>query len=534
MGKYALAMESLKALTSNSAESAYRDYASFYYALAAYHNDDKPIAKSMFRQISERNDKWEHADEVNYWLAQLSFEEDRPSDAFAYLNKLKGKKIKEEGRNMKQYFLLNLDDTASLRQLLEENPYDKDVAITLAENLLESPLKGENRQLLEFLVSEFELDEERFRVSTIGESIKKDAYNIAVVFPFMFDQSATANNLKNNPFLLSLYDFYEGVSIARQDLAAEGIKINIEAYDTKRDTVTTAGILRKESVKNADLIIGPLYPATSKIAQEFAYQNKINIINPVSSNSQVLGNNPYSYLIKSTNETVGSKAAAFATENFEDAAEKRALVIYGQMPQDSMMARAYYEAMVNNDMPAPKMLKVKRESAAKILEALEAIKEEEDTETGHIFVASTDQLVVANFISSQERSLIKIPVIGHEIWLEFKVVAYDQIERLKVFMMAPGLIEYGTQPVEAFKKRFIDENKSLPSPLAYQGYDMMMTLGKLMNEYGHYFQSAFKENKVVQGQLFPGYNFQQANDNQYVPVVQFKDSELILLNKPAL
>src|SRR6188768_523990 len=50
-GKYNLAMESFKPLIPYDQNNRYSEYASFYYALAAYHQGYKAVAKDMFNQI---------------------------------------------------------------------------------------------------------------------------------------------------------------------------------------------------------------------------------------------------------------------------------------------------------------------------------------------------------------------------------------------------------------------------------------------------------------------------------------------------
>src|SRR5688500_18613586 len=72
-GKYNLAMESFKPLISYAANNPYSVYASFYYALSAYNQGYKAVAKDMFNQIRSLYPNWDKIGEVNFWLGKIHF-----------------------------------------------------------------------------------------------------------------------------------------------------------------------------------------------------------------------------------------------------------------------------------------------------------------------------------------------------------------------------------------------------------------------------------------------------------------------------
>ncbi len=58
-GKYNLAMETLKPLLAYDARNPYGEYASFYYAIAAYHQGYKAVAKEIkFAQLIRNGINW--------------------------------------------------------------------------------------------------------------------------------------------------------------------------------------------------------------------------------------------------------------------------------------------------------------------------------------------------------------------------------------------------------------------------------------------------------------------------------------------
>ena len=67
-------------------------------------------------------------------------------------------------------------------------------------------------------------------------------------------------------------------------------------------------------------------------------------------------------------------------------------------------------------------------------------------------------------------------------------------------------MDYTTEEVQEFRIKYVDT--FLSSPVreerlgdAYLGYDIMMTYGKLLGEYGKYFQIGLKRRRFIEGQL---------------------------------
>ena len=210
------------------------------------------------------------------------------------------------------------------------------------------------------------------------------------------------------------------------------------------------------------------------------------------------------------------------------------MIIYGETAKDSVLAYAYKKVAEEKGLEVNNMEKVGQARARQMLKLLTSQADDETiglkVQPGHIFVATSDELVVANVISALEIRGDKLPVITLEDWLDLKFVSYEQLERLEIRFVAPNYINYEKEDVQAFKEAFIEKTNSLPTQYAYTGYDMMLFFGKMLKQYGNYFQQGFAEQGFEAGRVFPGYVYKENNDNQYVPIVQFKGTTLQLLN----
>ena len=78
-GKYNLAMESFKPLIPYDPKNNYSAYASFYYALAAYNQNYKAVAKNTLNQLKTTHPKWDKMDEANFWIGKIHFDGSPPT-----------------------------------------------------------------------------------------------------------------------------------------------------------------------------------------------------------------------------------------------------------------------------------------------------------------------------------------------------------------------------------------------------------------------------------------------------------------------
>lgn len=528
--KYALAMEALKPLTREDPSNPYVTYASFYYALSALKLGQDNLAKNMLLQLNQKYPNWENADDVNYWLSAVYLKQGAHDQGIKAADKIKAKKAKADAELMAIHFLKEVNDIDVLKDLLQQNPYNSAVAKVLALKLGERPLDGENAQLLDFLINEFDLNKDEYVSAALSESRKKESYNVGVFFPFMVEDLSSERKVTNQ-FVL---DTYEGIRLAVEKLNENGKSINLYAYDTKKDSATTVGILSRPEIRQMDLIIGPLYPASSKLVSSYAYQHKINMVNPLSYNYEVIGGNPMSFLFKPTLETQAKAAALYASETFKE--NPSAIILYGTTAKDSILAYTYKKIAEENGLEVSYMKKSESDKAAQLLNFLtESETNELGAEVpvvtpGHIFITMTDELVVANAISAIEIRGDKLPVIALEDWLDLRFVSYEQLERLQIKFIAPNYINYEKEAVESFKEKYINATKNFPSEFAYSGYDMMLFFGDMLHEYGNYFQQGFSDTMYQDGYVFEGYSYGSYNDNQVVPIVQFNNSVLEVVN----
>ena len=154
LGKFGLAMQALRPLTSNYEGNIYTKIASYYYAVSAYNDGQKYVAKDMFLQILQQYPDWDKTDKVNLWLANIYFAENDLKSAFNYVSFIDDNEIKASALELKNGYLsgLSLDE---LDSLLQAYPSDKTIAANLAAKIAAQPIGEQDREYLENIVSVF-------------------------------------------------------------------------------------------------------------------------------------------------------------------------------------------------------------------------------------------------------------------------------------------------------------------------------------------------------------------------------------------
>lgn len=534
-GKYNLAMESFKKLIPYDANNPYREYASFYYAVSAYHQNFKAVAKDMFGQIKALYPTWDKMDEVNIWLAKIHFDNKEYFQGLKLLSELKNEKNKKETDDLRKLAVHDIHDIETLKRLLEEYPKDAVIGERLAREISRKQTGKEDQQLLESLISKFDLKKSDYIVET-PETIHKDVYTVSVLFPFIVSTLDGTPTRKRNQFVL---DLYEGMQLALDTLSKQGIKISLRAYDTERNPDRIKSLLMMRELKSSDMIVGPLYSEENTMIQEYSSVNQINLFNPISSNYDLVRDNFYGFLFQPSYESLGSQSAEYLASAKRN---KKCIVFYGESKKDSTMAANFVSKAKEQGMRVLRAERVTKETSRKIIEILATPTELDEFKypkqftlpkdsLGSVFVASDDPLIYTKVISCVETRKDSVTIVGSENWLDQTAVDYTKYESLKIVLHAPNFSADSNPAYQAFQRKFVREHGRNSSAATYSnyakiGYDFMLFAANTLKKYGVYFQDAIQKDKQVPGYLMGGYDFTQSRTNQYVPFIQFKDGKL--------
>lgn len=535
-GSYNLAMEAFKVLIPYDRNNPYTEYASFYYSISAERQGYPSVAKEMLLLFRRLYPDFDQKDEINFWLAKIYFDQREYFQGLRMLNEIGSVSFELDMKAMKRNYFRAILDVETLRMMLEENPHDEEVGYALASAISIQPFLQQDLQLLNEIINRFNLSRDEFSSSVAPVSVKKERYRISLLFPFLTSTLEPTPKKKRSQFTL---DLYEGMKLAIDTLKGQGINIELLAYDTERNPDVLKKLLESDELKSTDLIVGPLSLDESKPVQDFSINNKINVINPVSNNSDFLGENPFALLFQPSYETIGKKCADEVASKIRN---KNCIVYYGDAPKDSVMAFNFMKRATELGMKIVLAEEHTKETSGRIISTLTTATERDEFKNpiqftiktdsiGSIFVASDNPLIYAKVISSVETRNDSTVIIGSENWLSGDV-SYEKFERLHILLAAPNFTSINNPAYLDYRRKFIRKHGTFSQDYfsyAKIGFEFMMFVGQSLNRSGVYFQQAFDPNKM-DGYLYDGFNFHEARDNQHIPFIFFNRGQLTALD----
>ncbi|MEK6783284.1 MAG: hypothetical protein AABY93_16405 [Bacteroidota bacterium] len=532
-GSYNLAMEAFKTLIPYDRNNPYTEYASFYYSISAEKQGYHAVAKEMLLLIRRLYPEWDNQDETSYWLAKIYFDQHEYFQALRLLDEIRSASFEQDVKGIKRNYLRTITDVETLHMMLEEHLSDEEVGYALASAISRQPYLLQDHQLLDEVVTKFNFSRDEFSSGLGPVSVKKDRYRISLLFPFLVSTLEPTPKKKKSQFTL---DLYEGMKLAVDTLKGMGIDIELLAYDTERNPDIIKRLLESDELKSTDLMVGPLSLEESKQVHDFSINHKINIINPVSNNSEFLAGNPFAFLFQPSYETIGIKSAEVAISKIKN---RNCIVYFGDTPKDSVTAFNFMKRATELGIKIVLAEELNGETSARIMTTLTTATERDEFRNpiqfnlkrdsiGSIFVASDNPLIYTKVISSVETRNDSTIIIGSETWLVGDA-NYEKFERLRIVLAAPNFTPLTNLNYLDFRRKFISKHGSFSSDYfsyAKVGFEFMMFVGRALHKDGVYFQQGFNGQDKIEGYLFKGFNFHQAHDNQYVPFVYFADGQM--------
>lgn len=529
--QYSAAMAAFKPLTVYDQANPFPEYASFYYALSAQQLGYGSVAKDMFLQIKKLYPSWDQMQEVDYWLTKLYFDQGDIFQALKVASTLTDPSFQTSLTELKRYYLDKVNDSETLKMVLEDYPEEREAGRALLKILGKQPAHLQETSMMELLITKFNLPREKLITVEAPKPVFKDSYRVALIMPFLAATLDPSPVVKRNQFVLDIYD---GVKMAADSLRKQGINLEVLAYDNERSPELTKKILAQEELKSADVIVGPLFPEEARPVLEFALINQVTtLVNPAS-NTIEFAPNQYSFLFQPSHETLGIRSAEWVAQNVR---RKNCLVYYGETVKDSVMAFSFIKKALELGVNVVYAEEVRKENSAGILTNLVSATEYDEWKNplqfklkkdslGSIFVASDNELIYSKVVNGVETRNDSIVVVGQESWLTDTSIDYSKFERTHVNLAAPNYHSLNSPAYSEFRKKFIQKHGLLPGEYATLGYEVTMMLGQFFSKYGARFLEQFHPEEILPGHLGSGYMPQVSRDNGVVPFISFSNGAI--------
>lgn len=312
-------------------------------------------------------------------------------------------------------------------------------------------------------------------------------YRVALLMPLYLEEVSGINihsdyiaSARNSRPLKFLH-FYEGFMIAVNKLTDAGLKLDLQVIDVDEDVnKAQKAVSQLKNSDPVDVIIGPFFSRSFSVVSDYASQNGIMMVNPLSERQEVIKDNPNVVKIKPDVNSQTEALCDLLLNSYSDAL-CAVFAPLGKEEDSTVMAIAdAIRTKVKNDTAEVNIYPCNNASF-KTLETISSSKRKT------VVVAVGDQLVFATqMLNTLNKTANKVPVtlIALPEWDVFDNLLVDNLMRMNTVYFSDYYVDYDDETVDDFVDKFRSLYKYDPEKYAFMGYDMAYYFLNALMQYG--------------------------------------------------
>lgn len=319
-------------------------------------------------------------------------------------------------------------------------------------------------------------------------------FNVALLLPFnahipQADESGKVNT--EHAYAKNFVEFYQGFLLACDSIRKRGVNINLSVFDTHKDPDHTRKLLEKPELRQADLIIGPVYAECVEVMATFCMETQIPLVSPLSSNKQLISQNPFLFQVIPSQTAETNALGKYINRQMG----KNILLVHDGNPLYIDRLYDMRDAIFRNAIQGSPIRFREVMFNDTSVSAINRYLSRDTINT--LIVLSTSEPYISKLINKLSMMPIQYPVelIGHQDWQKFINVDIESFHQFRVQYITPFYPDYTTplasKLVSKYRQAFDDE----PVDLTIKGY----SFGFLGFDIGYY----FLEELANYGKAFP-------------------------------
>ncbi|WP_296704984.1 ABC transporter substrate-binding protein [Algoriphagus sp.] len=491
---------------------ALSNYAAFHLGEAALGANQPDQAIPALLQVS--NKVWTKSDESKYLLALAYFQNQQNQEALRAIKGIKKDSMKEMAENAT---FENLKKTSASFMVanLQEFKENKGYAAAL-KTVLESQtiLSASER------AAYYEL---QGNAGGGMNAVKDMVLDFVVILPFTTSPSASASSIDQSSFI---FELYQGINFAVNRLKEEGKQVTLHTFDSKRDMTHLAELLKDPVIANADAIIGPIYPDEVDLVSSFAETSKIPLIHPLSNLGERFENTQYSYLFRPSVASISNGiVAALRNQNWGS----KVALGYSGSSRDEKLGMLLRDQLTSAGFSIVDMQQVNQRNVIDFLQkqGIRTGMDSVELEVDQIILLTDDPSIAQPTFGLMESVNASVPFLVMDSWIGFNFANYEMLEFPNFHFISNNTPNFEADAMEQFKENFYSKNLSYPSLNATLGRELVYWLSSNMGPTkGFELRRNLDQAAFQQGKVSWGFNFQNSNNNQYVPVFKIEAGEM--------
>ncbi|MDR9374130.1 MAG: LysM peptidoglycan-binding domain-containing protein [Schleiferiaceae bacterium] len=371
-----------------------------------------------------------------------------------------------------------------------------------------------------------EIDSDTLQVDT------QKTYRVALLLPFLAHlpvDTITTEKPQFSGLSEMALDFYQGFRLAADTLARQGMNLQLQVYDTRKQAQRVKSLAERLRRQQVDLVVGPAYDRHVRTVAKLLEADDIPVVSPLSSTLKVAEHPNLVQAIPGKNQK-NARLAAILNQRFPGT---RVIFAHSGSVSDLQQVqtiKARLEARAGGNYLD--RLVVSQEELAKTDRLQEAL-----VEPGPevVVLVGEDQVFINDLVSKLHAFRDSaVSILSAQSLLESQTLEYAYLESLNLTMAEVRYPRYQDTTTQLFLRHHRQRFHQEPSPFAFQGYDMGLHFLRKLWRNGPYFLNSLPGPAVQKTNL--GFAFQKNQDggyqNHYLHVTGLRDLQWVLLPAP--
>jgi hypothetical protein len=505
------AMNGFKPFTDADKYGNLSSYAAFHLAEAALGANQPAQAISALQPIYGKN--WNKSDEVKYLLAVAYFRNNQNSEALKVINTIKKQEVLEQSYNL-SFEYLSKSTASFLVANLSEFKMNEGYTAALATVLQKQTIMSS---------SEVDALNQVKATSSSKNVVKNEVLDIVLILPFTGVNASSVSGIGYTDFM---FELFQGIELGVEQMKKEGQKVSLITFDSKRDIAHLTNLLKDQSLSNADVIIGPIYPEETDVVSAFAEKEQIPFIHPLSNLGDRFEQFKYSYLFR---PSVASLSAGIISNLKSQNWGKRVAIGYSGSSRDENLGLLLQTELEKAGFDLVKIQKLDSKNASTFLQGL-GVRRGNNPTVDQVILLSDDPAIAQSVFSLMESISTSVPMLVMDSWLGFNFANYEMLEFPNFYFIGNNTPKFDTEAMSEFRDQFYKKYFTYPGMNSILGLELVLWLGANSKPtFGYDLRRSLDQNSYQPGKLTWGFNFQNSNNNSYAPVFKMEAGELIPL-----
>ncbi len=371
-------------------------------------------------------------------------------------------------------------------------------------------------------------------------------FNLVILLPLNISQNDTlsySDTLKPEHF--RFYEFLEGIYLAIDSMRLEGLNLTVEVFDTEKNPETIRGIIDSNKIREADLIIGPVFANEIEVVAPYAKNQHITMVSPFST-YDVSKSNPYAFQIRNKLPRQIELATAYLGSKY-----RQNVVVIGRLSEksnpDFLKFTANLGTQLRQQDPTGKAIYKTiyySENSRNFMTADSRVVQIDSylsaSLPNYFILPSENEVLTTEVVNElqQKTTARKISVFGLNQWV-FKELDLSNLYNVNLEIYSDfeddyPYVDFTDPQVLNFCNKYKENWNIEPSKYSFHGFDVAYFFTRALFQFGPDLANSvpcwteyLNHSSIITPMRFQSYSNSNGFENHAITVIRYQKEELI-------